>query len=336
MPMSLPMPLLPWTFSGLIGARWRAPERTRRERARRRPLGALLFLLLLGPACATPAPVPDQGAGLTPLLWRASRPGAGELFLFGSVHLGDRPGGAYGPAVEAAFADSDELVVEVDLAALSAAEAERARAAHALLPPGRQLRDVLSADTYRRLSARLAERDLPMVSVAAMQPWAVASLLALLEFQAAGYEFDRGVDRQLIDRAADRLPTRGLETMESQLAMLSGLPLETQELMIVDMLERTEAVQQEVGDLMDAWSRGDEEQLTALLFAPLDEHPELAGFYEAVFFARNEQMTDRLAALSADGRGRFVVLGAGHMVGPRGIPALLAARGFTVAKLQPH
>jgi uncharacterized protein YbaP (TraB family) len=238
--------------------------------------------------------------------------------------------------VEAAFADSDELVVEVDLAALSAAEAERARAAHALLPPGRQLRDVLSADTYRRLSARLAERDLPMVSVAAMQPWAVASLLALLEFQAAGYEFDRGVDRQLIDRAADRLPTRGLETMDSQLAMLSGLPLETQELMIVDMLERTDAVQQEVGDLMDAWSRGDEEQLTALLFAPLDEHPELAGFYEAVFFARNEQMTDRLAALSADGRGRFVVLGAGHMVGPRGIPALLAARGFTVAKLQPR
>jgi uncharacterized protein YbaP (TraB family) len=34
-------------------------------------------------------------------------------------------------------------------------------------------------------------------------------------------------------------------------------------------------------------------------------------------------MTQRLASLARDGKLRFVVVGAGHMVGERGIPALL-------------
>jgi uncharacterized protein YbaP (TraB family) len=73
--------------------------------------------------------------------------------------------------------------------------------------------------------------------------------------------------------------------------------------------------------------------LTRLLFGSLEEHPELADFYEAVFFARNEAMAEQLAALGGDGKQRFVVLGAGHMLGPRGIPALLASRGFRVQRI---
>jgi uncharacterized protein YbaP (TraB family) len=175
-----------------------------------------------------------------------------------------------------------------------------------------------------------------MLAVSAMQPWAVAALLSVLEFQALGYDAAHGVDKQLIDGAASRLPIRGLETTASQLEMMSGLSAHLQELMLLDTLTRTEVLQRELVDLIDAWSRGDEAKLTELLFAPLVENPELAEFYEAVFFDRNRAMAEQLVRLSADGRRRLVVLGAGHMVGPRGVPALLAARGFVVQQLQPR
>jgi uncharacterized protein YbaP (TraB family) len=44
-------------------------------------------------------------------------------------------------------------------------------------------------------------------------------------------------------------------------------------------------------------------------------------------------MTARLVELARDGKTRFVVLGAGHMVGSRGIPAQLAEQGFAVEKI---
>lgn len=299
-----------------------------------------MLLGLVSGCAATPAPpetpVAAFGAPPAPLLWQASRTAAGDLYLFGSVHMGDREVGPLGGAVAEAYDASDELVVEVDLDSVTPEEAAASNAAHALLPPGQSLRDVLSDATYALLAARLAERGTPVRAVDAMQPWAVASLLAVLEFQAAGYDLAHGVDRRFIERARDELPVRGLETMGSQLEAMSGLAPRIQELMLIDMLTRTEAVHREVADLMEAWSQGDEDRLTALLFAPLAENPELVEFYEAVFFARNEAMAEALARLADDGRRRFVVLGAGHMVGPRGIPALLAKRGFSVERLQPR
>jgi uncharacterized protein YbaP (TraB family) len=329
------MSLLQRTFPGPIDRPRPGPEARRRERSLPRAAGLLSWLLALALALVAGCAGTPRGAGDAPLLWRASQPAAGDLYLFGSIHMGRRDGGDFGPAVAGAYAASDELVVEVDLSSVSPEEAAASNAAHALLPPGQTLRDVLSEATWALLVARLAEHGTPLAAVVAMQPWAVASLLAVIEFQAAGYDAAHGVDQRFMERAEGQLPIRSLETVDSQLQMLSSLSPRIQELMLVDMLTRTGAVRDEVVDLMDAWSRGDEARLVALLFSPLAENPELADFYEAVFFVRNEAMADQLAELAADGRSRFVVLGAGHMVGARGIPALLGKRGFAVDALQP-
>jgi uncharacterized protein YbaP (TraB family) len=44
-------------------------------------------------------------------------------------------------------------------------------------------------------------------------------------------------------------------------------------------------------------------------------------------------MTARLVELARDGKTRFVVLGAGHMLGDEGIPELLARRGWEVRRI---
>jgi len=303
-----------------------------------RRLAGILAAALL--ACAGPAPdavAPQQPASrATPALWRATAAdaGAGSLYLLGSVHMGTREMFDLGPLVEEAYRRSDELVVEVDVTRLGPEEMVALIERHATFAPPRTLRDVISPPVLGRLEAYLAERGVPMASVERYRPWFVSFMVAQLELQAAGYEISLGVDHVLMERAKTERPIVALETVASQLQMLDRLPASLQELMLEDILARVDHFAQEVAALIEAWKAGDEARLEELVFSPLARFPELEIFYDLVFFRRNERMTARLAELIEDGRTRLVVLGAGHMVGSRGIPTQLGERGYRVERLE--
>ena len=103
--------------------------------------------------------------------------------------------------------------------------------------------------------------------------------------------------------------------------------------MLEDALTQADDVPNEVAALVDAWMRGDADRLTELVFQPLDEKPELAIFYDRVFFQRNRSMTAGLEEIARDRKTRLVVVGAGHMLGAEGIPTLLEERGWSVVVL---
>ena len=84
--------------------------------------------------------------------------------------------------------------------------------------------------------------------------------------------------------------------------------------------------------MISAWRRGDDTALEGIVFRQIDQ-PEFAPFYESILFGRNQQMAEQIAELAKDGKTRLVVVGVAHMLGDRGIPALLLRRGFQVEKL---
>ena len=45
------------------------------------------------------------------------------------------------------------------------------------------------------------------------------------------------------------------------------------------------------------------------------EDADFELFYDSIFFRRNEAMARRLVELASDGKTRFAVVGAGHMLG---------------------
>jgi hypothetical protein len=296
-------------------------------------LAALLVVSGLQLACSAAQPAALASWQVAPLAWRAEGPRAGDgsLFLLGSVHLGRSELHDFGPAVEAAYAASDELVVEVDLSLLSEQEIVAQSARYLVLPDGRMLRDELAPETWAKLEAYFRNRGAPIAAVERLKPWAVSTVIAVMEFEASGMQGQYGIDRHFIAAAAEaRRPIRGLETLQSQLEALDALSPRVQELMLEDALAR---IDDDPGALVTAWEDGDEEWLARQLFGPLEENPEFEEFYEAIFFRRNEEMTDQLADLVRDGRRRFVVLGAAHMLDERGIPALLRKRGFRVERV---
>jgi uncharacterized protein YbaP (TraB family) len=277
-------------------------------------------------ACARPAPEPPRYA--TPLAWEAHAPDApGAFTLLGSIHVGTDRMRPLHPDIVRAFRLAEELVVEVDLDAgeenLAAIWASRAK-----LPRGTRLRDVLSPETWQRLVTYLEARGLEPDSFDSLKPWAVLLRLARLEFESEGYAAERGVDRRFLDDAAGRKPVVALESYALQLDLYDGFSVEVQEMMLRDLLEPEDPYH--TGLLVEAWARGDEQAFLDLLF-PDAERWEV--YRERFFFERNENMARRLGDLARDGKRRFVVVGVGHMVGPRGIPALLAAQGFRVERI---
>lgn len=293
----------------------------------RRRFGALAVLLAtLLPACAT---------STAPSLWRAEASGGGSLYLLGSVHMGRARIDDFGAAVNEAFAASDELVVEIDVSRVDPGQTRVLARRHGYLEAPQTLKDVLEPDTWQQLESYLQRRGLPLQQVEHWRPWFLAFNIVQLELEAAGYDPELGVDRLFIDRATGRMPVVALETLDSQLATLASMPPDVQELMLVDALSRAQDFGPETEQLIDTWRRGDEQELEELVFRPLEEAPEMGVFYQRVFFDRNETMGARLAELVVDGRSRFVVLGAGHMIGARGIPAILERRGLSVDRVEP-
>jgi len=320
---------------------WKAgePERVRSFPAAALWLALCIALSLLAGCAGTPRSVPSGAAGAAaqtmapkartvPFLWRARGPedGDGLIHLFGSIHVGRPEFLNFPTPVTAAYDNAEELAVEVDISGLSDHEITKKALRFVLLPEGEMLRDRISAETY----AALAESGMPMKAMDRMKPWAISTIIEMSQFTAAGLKEEYGVDKHFISKASGARPIRGLETLESQAATFDGLSWEIQELMLADSLDR---IGEDPTEIVDSWVSGDEAALTRLLFEPLELEPRYGPFYDAVFFVRNEAMAEQLAALSRDGKKRFVVVGVGHLLGPRAIPALLAERGFRIERV---
>jgi len=295
-----------------------------------------VLVTVSGLGCASPAfeaGCADQAGSRTsaPLMWRAQEraQGGGILYLLGSIHFETENAPQFPSEIEAAYRRSDELVVEVDLSDETGSDvgAERGR-----LEPPTQLADVLSPPTLELLERYLDEHGIPFYVVEGRKPWYITNFVVVLELLEAGYEAEYGVDRQFIERSS-RKPIVALETAAEQLDLLDRLPLRIQENMLRDALDRNPHFDRATDQLIEAWRQGDERALQELVFLPLAEDADFESFYDAIFFRRNEAMTRRLVELARDGKTRFTVLGAGHMLGPRGIPSLLCDRGFEVRRV---
>jgi uncharacterized protein YbaP (TraB family) len=300
-------------------------------------LPSLLLTALLGVGCAsTPPPKPyvpiDTGHAF---LWEVKDGHArgGTVYLVGSIHMGKTGELALPPSMEAAFAKSDALVVEVDVNKVDPAAMQKLVRELGRLPDGQRLSQRLDPITMTLLGRAAQRMGLPVSNLEPLRPWLVGMVLSVTELQQAGYKQGEGIDRAFLTRAHDAgKSVLELETAEGQLRMLAGTPDDLQDLMLRDQLRRTTAAGTVLDQLVAAWKAGDADGMASLLLDGANE-PTYVPVYERIFFERNVQMASGVDALLAQPRTHFVVVGAGHVVGPKGLVALLQQQGHTVRQL---
>lgn len=254
------------------------------------------------------------------------------LYLLGSIHV-LRPGDGELPrAALEAYADAEQLVMEIDLddpAVSDPAEMLGTMQRAALLPDGESLRSVLGED-YAAIDAQARESGLELAALDRFAPWFVATMLLQLELARRGFQPELGIEQQLADRAVrDRKPIEGLETAAQQFAVLAGLPLPEQKRFLMMSLAESGRLDDEIEDLLAAWRSGDAEALEDMLSAAFDEFPEL---YRPLTEDRNRAWVERLEELLEERDDYLVVVGALHLVGRHSVVDLLRQRGYSVTQ----
>lgn len=292
----------------------------------------LALCVPLALACATPAPRAADTGEL--FLWEVERPdgSGGVAHLLGSVHMADDEL-TLDPAVDRALADADALVLEIDPHELDPTRLAKLALEKGSFPDGHTLEQVLPPATWQALQERLAREGLPLAMFQPMQPWYALLTLQMLALQREGYDVGEGVETSLTESAAQSgKPMQGLETVEQQLDMMSGLPLDLQVRQLEEFLS-DEGGGGDLSALIDAWDRGDAVRLEQEVFGELERDPSLLPYYERFYFDRNDRMAEGIASRVDHGGHWFVAVGAAHVVGARGIPSLLAEHGYRVRRL---
>jgi uncharacterized protein YbaP (TraB family) len=280
---------------------------------------------------APPAPPPPPPA----FLWEVTAQGAPDrpLYLTGSIHLGKSKPIALPQTMERAFQRSQVLVVELD----PASPRVRKDVPQVTLDLGTyQKPDHLSAhlseETKALLPAGLARVRLPAEGAETLRPWVLAMTIAMLELERVGYDPEYGIDRLLLGWARGHKKIVELETMNTQMAALAGIPEPVQDLLLRATLRDAPRQGDDMAQLMTAWTQGDAAAVERITFKDAAD-PAYAPLYERLFYARNRAMAEKIAGMVNVPEVHFVAVGAGHVVGPQGLLALLEKKGFTIRQL---
>jgi len=263
-------------------------------------------------------------------------------YLFGTLHL-PRPEVVerldyLGPA----FDDAGTVLTEIDMNPTNLAAMSQAM----LLPEGETLQDHLPDAMEERLQTELQSIS-PILNLQhfnRLTPWALQMTLSFIEDQ-IDYPNRLPLDLVLHNRARDAgKEVGGLETVEEQIDLFADLSDEEQLTLLDSTLDQLARYREEDKSLLDEMTEiylaGDAEKIGALLESTMpDEHTELSEkMVERLITRRNEIMAERIATKiqkKPDHPFLFAV-GAGHLFGEDGIPALLEKAGFTVTDVEPE
>jgi hypothetical protein len=278
--------------------------------------------------CAT-ASVVAQG-GQKHFLWKVEGPGASTAFLLGSLHVLTPDYYPLSPTINQAFAASRTLIEEVDLDEMRDPTQMMAAMSKAMLTDGRSLEQLVSPATYAELRTRAAAAGLPMAALQRMKPWLVSLALMVPSLQAAGLTAEYGVDKHFFDRAKEAgMKRQAFETFAYQLDRFDQLSPKLQEDMLTSTMAELDTYVARVKDLARAWAGGDVAALEKELLSAFDSSPEL---YDRMLVERNHNWLPHVDTCLQQNAGCFIVVGAAHLVGPDGLPTLLAKKGYRVTQ----
>lgn len=254
-------------------------------------------------------------------------------YLLGSLHAAQEDLYPLPDPMETAFADCDTLVVEADIGARSESEIMSMILSRAVDPRGRSLTELLDDQTEGTLQKVLERHQLPLASLERFRPWYVSQLISVMEMQRLGIKPEYGIDRHFLTQARGRKSILELEGLRRQLALFSGLSDREQGLMLQYTLRDIENLTLMLEEITTAWRNGDAERLDRLLNGYLEESQGLEDVFDKLFQERNRAMVERIQELLRTDRRYFIVVGAGHIVGPNGLLQLLREAGVSVRQV---
>lgn len=301
-------------------------------RFRAAALAGCFALTLSACTAATDVPRPPSAAAAAPAgpaLWKVADEDT-TIYLFGTVHALPKDVDWYRGPVATALSSAQVLVTEIPSGALKQPEVQQAFVAKAMLPEGQTLRAMLGAEQRATYEAALTKLGLPAEAFDRFEPWFAALTLATIPLLKAGYTMEAGVENAIEGKAAPQVKRSALETVDEQLELFDGMPMDTQTTYLISVAEQVDEVVPSLDAMVAAWAKGDADELARLMNEELDD-PALA---DRLLYARNRDWAEWVETRLADPGTVFIAVGAGHLAGANSVQDYLGKEGLAVTRVQ--
>jgi uncharacterized protein YbaP (TraB family) len=295
-------------------------------KGRRFITAVVVLLAFLGVAQAQRA-APAQPKARRFLMWKATSPTT-TVYLVGSIHLGDSSMYPLPKEIESAFAATKVLAVEINIKNADQAKTMGLVQKYGMYSGDDSLTKHLSKETLAALDGYCTRHNVPRAGMEQLKPWVVAVSIAAMAWQQAGEDPDLGVDMHFLKESNPPQRVDELETIESQLSIFAEATEEEQQSMLASILKQGDNAKDLIARAQAAYVAGDPDALQKVM----DEQDDVGSksLEKKLLDDRNVAMTAKMEEYMKGKDPVFVVVGAAHIIGDKGIAKQLRDKGYKV------
>lgn len=291
------------------------------------------FLLIFG--CKTakqsaPAmPLPSSvGKTENALFWKITGPGLKKpSYLFGTIHLIPAKDFSMPAPVRQVFNETKCLTTEIDLADMTSIGTMLSLITKANMKGGKTLKNLLSAEDYKLVRAKMEEKGLPANMFERMKPMFTSMMLGDAGGGAEGMKSGAttSVEMELYELAkSEGLKTDGLESVDYQLSVFDSIPYDVQAKMLVESLKSVDGGSEEFETMVKLYQSQD---IGAMATEAMGD--DFNEYADLLLNNRNANWIPKIGKQMRD-RPTLFAVGAGHLGGEKGVVRLLRLAGWTV------
>jgi uncharacterized protein len=263
-------------------------------------------------------------------VWKAQKDNS-VIYLGGTCHILREADYPLPPEFDKAYKASEIVVFETDLGKLQDPATQQKLLAKAMYADGSTIDKHLSAQAYGELRTYCESNNIPLGAFSRFKPSMLMVTLTFMEFMKMGVT-QQGVDQFFYEQAhKDKKVVEGLETADEQINYIVSMADGNEDEFVTYSIKDLKTIKQQFNILADAWRKGDVRKLDELMVAELkSRQPKL---YRKLLTDRNRNWLPLIEAYQKTPRTEFILVGAGHLVGPDGIIEALKKKGYKVEKL---
>jgi len=278
------------------------------------------------------------------LLWKVSGNGLEKpSFLFGTHHIAPTSMLDSIAGFNDAIKNCDAVYGEVEKTELTSQDTQMKMMQKITAPTDSTLSKLLDAETFAVLDSILKTSSAGMVGAKQLdnfKPSFASSQLSLLFTmqQFPGFNPAEQIDIAIQNKASQLGKTlNGFENVDFQLDVLYGKPISEQARSLTDLLHHIDKSKKSISHLASAYTSQDITKIEKVFFDDFydsDSTPEeIESNLKRLIYDRNDAWINKLREIMPT-QSIFVVVGAGHLVGDKGLIAQLRGLGYTVTPMQ--
>jgi len=264
-------------------------------------------------------------------LWKVQSK-ASTVFVLGSIHFLKQESYPLNPRIDRAFDQSTVLVVEANISDPNQLNPQKLLES-ALYLGNDTLEKHVSVEAYDYVRKETGNLGLPFELVSRQKPWFLALTLEALELVKLGFDPRYGVDIYFLSKAQGTKKILELESLDEQIDLLSNFSDREQELFLLYTLRGLRILGEQASALVKAWSSGNAGDIESILTKSVREDGRLIPIFEKLIDNRNRKMVSKIEDYLNTNETYFVVAGAGHLVGHKGVIEILKNKGYLVEQL---